>query len=171
MKFNHTHDHSVWESLFVLMLYGLFALLAFTMVAVGAGVYSDIRDTGNSNYDIRTSLSFAATQVRQMDTSGNVSIQQLEGKNALVIEDTIDGTKYETWLYHYDGVLYQLFMEKGIQFTPISGEKVMDIEEFNISQYSENSVLFEAENSAGQKGQIAVALRSGKGGKALYGQE
>lgn len=171
MKFSHTNDHTVWESIFVLMLYALFAILAFTMVAVGAGVYSDIRDTSNQNYDIRTSLSFAATQVRQMDVAESVSVQTLEGKNALVMEDTIDGVQYETWLYHYEGALYQLFMEKGIQFTPLSGEKVMDIQTFEISPVDGNSILFEAENSAGQTGQIVVALRSDKGGKVLYGQE
>lgn len=170
MKYNHAGNHTVWESLFVLMLYALFALLAFLMVGAGAGVYSDIRDTGNENYDIRTSLSFAATQIRQTDFRGGVSIVPFEDGNALVMEETIDNEQYETWLYYYDGALYQLFMAKGIGFSPLSGERIMEIEKFEITPYDQHSVVFRAENSAGQKGQMIVSLRTGKGG-SFYGQE
>lgn len=160
MKYNHANNHAVWESLFVLMLYALFAMLAFTMVAVGAGVYSDIRDTGNNNYDIRTSLSFAATQVRQTDFLDGVRVIPYEEGNALVMEEMIDGERYETWLYHYDGALYQLFVVKGIVFTPASGERVLDIEKFEISQLGQNAIVFRAENKAGKKGEMVVALRT-----------
>lgn len=161
------NSHSLWESLFVFLLYVAFAFMAFMIVAIGAGVYSGIRDTGNNNYDVRTSLSFVATQLRQGDEMDQITTQEYMGKNAIVMKETINGTQYETWLYHYEGNLYQLFMESGIDFTPESGEKIMSIEEFDVTFDGEKTFYLSAENKNGAAGSLTVVLRTArKGGTA-----
>lgn len=166
MNISQTGKHSMSESVFVFLIYAVFAFMALMIVSIGAGVYGNLRDNVNNNYDIRTSLSFVATKIRQADTEGAVYVKPYVDGNALIIEEIIDNTKYETWLYHYNGTLCELFMESGITFTPESGDTILEIEKFDINSKEDGKILLSAENKKGAYGQLTLALRSAeKGGR------
>lgn len=148
------------EILFVLSLFCVFAISALALVNIGATVYQNIVKETDNNFDMRTSLSYVATKVRQCDQQNAVSVEPLSGQDALVLRETIDGDAYETWIYHYDGKLYELFTTAGAQFTPQEGTDLMEIKSFTIRQPQEGQLLLEAVNDQGVHEKLVLTLRS-----------
>jgi hypothetical protein len=79
------------------------------VVMLGADIYRKGVDDMQRNFDSRTSLSYLATKLRQGDEAGGILVTELEGCPALVLEETINGTLYRTWIYSYEGSLREVF--------------------------------------------------------------
>ncbi|MDD2954828.1 MAG: DUF4860 domain-containing protein [Oscillospiraceae bacterium] len=118
------------EFLFALALLCVFALCSVLLVTIGGGVYRDIVAGMDENYALRTSLSYAATKVRQGDREGGVSLRDANGVEALVLEEPLGDRTFETWIYHKDGKLWEVFMEQGGEFDLSGGMEIMEIERF-----------------------------------------
>lgn len=62
MNRKHTAD-----TLFVVLLYGLFALLSLLLILIGARVYKRTVEHTEARGDVRASLSYVANKVRAAD--------------------------------------------------------------------------------------------------------
>jgi len=83
------------------------------VVYIGAGVYRTTVDNMNMGFESGTALNFVSTKIRQHDESGSIRIDSIDGRSALVLEQSIGETVFETWIYHYDGALRELFISRG----------------------------------------------------------
>jgi len=113
------------DTVFVLILFSVFALSVLMVLMLGAKVYKNMTDITREGQDERTILAYIWTRVKNGDKEGNVNVGEFCGINALCFDEEYDGTLYRTVIYHYDGWVYELFAEAGIDFWPIDGVRVM----------------------------------------------
>lgn len=148
------------EVLFALALLCVFAVSAVLLVTIGGGVYRDIASGMDENYTLRTSLSYTATKVRQGDSEGSISLREQDGMQALVVEETWEERTFETWIYHRDGALWELFMEQGGEFDPSGGMEVLEIDRFSFEKQDGYFVFTAEEDGAAQS--LSVFPRTGR---------
>ena len=141
MKIKSTNRHMV-DILFTLSLFCVFAASAFIVVYIGADVYRSTVDNMNIGFNRGTALNFVSTKIRQHDESGNIRIDTLDGKTALVLEQPIGDNIFETWIYHYNGALKELFVnrENTAGLKPGAGDELVRICGFEISMPHENLI-------------------------------
>lgn len=104
--------HFIVDILFVLALFGVFAVSALALVTIGADVYQHTVEDMGVNYESRTAVSYIMEKVRQNDTADSIFLTDLENVPALCMLSEIDEETYCTYLYLYDGHFKRTFMRK-----------------------------------------------------------
>ena len=94
------------DVLFVLALFGVFALSALVLTSIGADVYRHTVQNMQTNYETRTAASYLEEKVRRGNSPEIVSFSGVE---ALSLPEEIAGTAYTTMLYYHDGYLRELY--------------------------------------------------------------
>ena len=106
------------QGVFVFVLLGLFALMSTLMVLLGAQMYRGTVDHSERNNDGRVLSAYVRSMVRAEDARGAVSVEEHGDMTALAMREEIDGEDYVTWLYQYEGQLYEQFTDAGRTLTP-----------------------------------------------------
>ncbi|MBQ6415782.1 MAG: DUF4860 domain-containing protein [Butyrivibrio sp.] len=155
------NKHHIVDVAFILCLMLLFILSALSVISLGAGIYKKNVETMGSNYDHRTACAYITEKVRQSDNNGAIFVTNLFGQNTLVLQEEVNGTLYNTYIYYYNGYLMELYARADLtSFYPQSGQKILEINSFDVSYASEallsvNIVLADGENEA-----VYIAKRS-----------
>lgn len=140
--------HHMTDLLFTLALFCVFAASALMVVLIGANVYKSTVRQMDDGFTERTSLTYVATKLRQNDTAGAVHLEELAGGSALVLDQTVDGVTYQTWIYHYDGALRESFVEAGSPVEPEFGWHILDVAGFGVEE-SEGMLLLRSVDEEG----------------------
>ena len=126
-------EHSfIVDVLFVLALFGVFAISALVLVTIGADVYQHTVQDMTDNYETRTAISYLTEKVHQYDTSTGIAITDFAGGHALALSDTAEEQTYITYIYYYDGALRELFVGEEAVFTPESGQSIIPLDSFDV---------------------------------------
>ena len=122
--------HFIVDILFVLALFGVFAVSALALVTIGADVYQHTVEDMGVNYESRTAVSYIMEKVRQNDTADSIFLTDL-----------------------YDGHLKELFMREGAslggQVLP-AGTDIMDLQEFSLSYASDDLIRISLRTASGE---------------------
>ncbi len=133
MDFKGDKNHMV-DILFVLTLFFVFALSALTLVVLGANVYRSTVNHMDESFTDRTSYAYISQKLRQNDETGTVSISEFGGSDACVFTQEINNTVYNTYIYEYEGSLYELLARADADMGPQDGTKILDLEDFEIEE-------------------------------------
>ncbi len=133
-----------FQFIFIMLLYLLIVMLSVMIISLGKNIYDNINEDRNTNYELRVTLSFIANKIKQSDKMGAVEIKELHGMNALVINEVYDEEKYQTWIYFYDGAIYEMFTDEETSFNLADGMKVVKADSFNIEEINQNLYRFTA---------------------------
>lgn len=114
----------------------VFALCVLLVLLTGASCYRALVERGEDSYARRTALQYLTTRVRQAET---VEIGEFEGCEGLILEETVDGERYTTRIYCYDGWLRELYTVPGAQVPPKAGTEILEAETLKLSR--EGSLL------------------------------
>ena len=136
---NGKNTHS-FDTVFVLLIFCLFAVCSLFLVLIGANVYTKIVGQMGANNETRASLSYVANKVHAAG-SGEVSVQEIDGQQTLVIASSLNGGDYRTYIYEYKGSLMELFTAAKNSFTPGSGDKITEVSGFAMSEAGRNLKL------------------------------
>lgn len=123
-------QHSM-QGVFVFVLLGLFALMSTLMVLLGAQMYRGTVDKTTENNESRVLNAYVRSMVRAQDTRGNVRVEKNGDADCLALYEDIDGEMYVTWIYLYDGQLYEQFTDAGYEFNPASGSPICPANSFS----------------------------------------
>lgn len=153
------------DILFVLALFGVFAVSALVLVTIGADVYQHTVQDMNRNYETRTAVSYLTEKVRQNDIyseDGNSGIRltTLDDAPALMLTQSYDDTEYCTYLYLHEGYLKELFMQKGYSLggsTLDAGVNIMELEALHMKQVTPSLLSVEMTTIEGDCHQIYVS--------------
>jgi len=143
-----------------MMAISLFLLSALMLLSVGVRVYRNIAVNNLDNFELRISLSFVATRIHQNDGIGRVYLSAKDGTTVLMLEEEEEGYVYETILYHKEGVLYELYQEKGTEYGLDDGMEVMNIASFSFFEPEPGVFRLTAANAQGETESMYVTLRS-----------
>lgn len=149
MRFSGREKSHMVDILFTLALFCVFAASSLMVVMIGVNVYKKTVNSMNDNYDCRTSLIYLSEKLNQNDTSMGVHIEQLDGVDALVIDQEIEDEAYQTWIYHQDGKLKELFVSEEAEKNSESGQPIMDVATFAMEDLGGGLFRFKTVNSQG----------------------
>ena len=133
-----------FQFIFVMLLYLIIVILSVMIISLGKNIYDSINKDRNTNYELRVSLSYIANKIRQSDRVGAVEITELKGTDAVLINEVYDEEKYQTWIYFYDGAIYEMFTDTGNNFELSDGMKVVEADNFHIEKVNNNLYKFTA---------------------------
>lgn len=108
MRFERQRRHVI-DLLFTLVLFAVFAVLSLLIVMIGANAYKSTAARMDDNYTTRTALAYITEKVHQYDNADSICLTQIEEVPALSLTETIQDTRYITYIYYYGGHICELF--------------------------------------------------------------
>ena len=150
-------QHSV-QGVFIFVLLGLFAVMSTLMVLLGAQMYRGTVDNSTRNNDYRVLNAYVRSMIRAEDAADSVRVEQPGGLTALAMREVIDGDGYVTWIYAYDGQLYELFTDEGYDFKPEDGTAICPAGSFS-AEVKDGLVNVYMTDVNGEACDVQVALR------------
>ena len=149
--------HSM-QGVFVFVLLGLFAVMSTLMVLLGAQMYRNTVDHTTANNQDRVLGAYVRSMIRAEDADRSVSVENHDGVNALALREMIDGEEYVTWLYGYEGQLYEQFTGADRDFNPTSGTVICPVKAFG-PKLDGNLLTVDMVDGKGDLCTVRVALR------------
>lgn len=117
--------------LLTLLTLTVFSLYMLLVLLTGASFYKDLVQQGEASYARRTKLQYLTTRVRQAET---VKAGTFHGCNALILEETIQGERYITHIYCYDGWLRELYAVSEAKLPIQAGTAILEAESLSAKQ-------------------------------------
>lgn len=154
-----TQQHSI-EQIFVLILLTLFAAVAFILVAMGARQYHSIANLMTNNYEKRTISSYLEEKMNQNDGSGTIQMTNVGDSPAIALEEEVNGAVFITYIYCYDGFLYEITVS---QDTPVSqgdGQQIIEMEQMSVRFLRANLLEFSITDQKKDTFPVYVSLQS-----------
>lgn len=128
-----TKKRRPFEIFFVLILFCTFAVVSLSLVSLGGRLYRTTVHQMDDSAEVRACLSYVANKVRATDTRG-LSLSSVEGVPALCLSESSDGASYDTYIYHHNGALYELFLPQGQTPALSLGSELYPVNAFTFSQ-------------------------------------
>ena len=142
-----------------IVIVALFAIAALVLLSAGMQVYQKVMLASNENFELRTSLSYVATKIRQYDASGMIDVKNIDGTDVLVLSEEYDGEMYDTMIYFMDGALCELMQAKEFEPELDFGFQTLEIDSFDIARNG-NKITLTAGNASGDVESLTIRLRS-----------
>lgn len=117
--------HTV-DILFVIILFGVFAISALMLVIMGSSVYSKTVDSMEFNYKDRTSYAYITEKFRQNDRINSISTQTINDNSCFVFSEEIGSEIYNTYLYIHEGCLKELFTKEETSLPLKAGNIILE---------------------------------------------
>lgn len=159
MKFGTKRKHMI-DVIFPIALFAVFALSALTVLLLAARIYRYTTENSAMNYTARTGLSYISEKIHQNDVGGQIEIGELHGRDALVMTQEYEDTKYYTYIYVYDNELKELFIKENARAELKAGTSIMEIQDFSMEQQEENLFRFTCTDQNDQTDSVMVTVRS-----------
>lgn len=138
------------NGLLLFLIYGMFALFSLLLVVIGARVYRNIVSTGEENTQMRAAFSYVANKVRAKGGARDtVSLEEKEGLQVLTLAGDVGNQGYETCIYYYDGKLCESYRAADLPFSPDTGEKIVEVEDFMMEETKSGQLLISIKDSGG----------------------
>ena len=118
------HDNKAGTAA-ALMVFCVFTMSVLAVLMLGVNAYRNVTEISRDGYEDRICLSYIWTKVKNGDEAERVYVTDFHGVSALCIDEEYDGTAYHTMIYHYEGWVYELFFESGLEFSPSGGVPVI----------------------------------------------
>ena len=122
-------NHSM-QGVFVFVLLGLFAVMSTLMVLLGAQMYRNTVDRTTDNNRGRVLGAYVRSMIRAEDADMSVAVEDHDGVTVLALREMIEDDEYVTWLYSYEGQLYEQFTGADRDFNPASGTAICPAKAF-----------------------------------------
>ncbi len=151
------------HSLLALLLFAVFAVGVLSVLTTGAGVYRRLVERDDSAYTGRTAERYLSAKVRQAPAGGAVSLEELDGCQALTIREELAGEVYLTQIYCHDGHLRELFHMEGSGLGAGDGEIILPMAALEGDE--ENGLLrVRVTGTDGEERELFFALAGGEEG-------
>ena len=163
-------------SLFVLVLFTLFAGCILMVLLLGASVYEEVVARDSQAFDARTGVQYIAAKLRHGDEAGCVQVGAFSDRTneeadeipTLYLRISAEGEFYYTKIYYYDGYIRELFTSADSGLLPVDGEKILEARELNTAdRYGLLEITVTAEDGSSKT--ITLMLRSGGTGSMKEG--
>ncbi len=146
------------NTLNTLLLFLVYALCAFFVLALSVRAYRASEAEVKKNSQARTGIAYLMNKVRAFDERGSVDVGEFDGHNALFLYETRDGSRYTTVLYAANDCLYELFVADVTKFNKESGTLVVEGASVNFSL--DGTMLTLNYESSGEKQTFSLLIRS-----------
>jgi hypothetical protein len=122
---NKPVQHRKTDTVFTLLLFSCFAMAVLITLMLGVRFYQQMTESSGEGYDERTCLSYIWTKVKNNDGAGLISLGSFDGIPTLIFYEVYGDTTYETRIYPFNGWVYELFCEAGLDMNPEDGVPII----------------------------------------------
>lgn len=159
MKLKRTSTLTI-DTVFILVLMALFGIISIYVVLIGARQYKSIAERMSENYETRTVSSYLEEKLSQSDVYSSTKVIMLDSTEALVLTETINEQAYDTYIYAYDGYLWEITVSSGAEISPVSGQKLIQTGDLHMDKISDQLYQFNITDTTGEDYSLYVSLRS-----------
>ena len=152
------------DFLFSLALFCVFAVCAFSVIIIGAGVYRRIAQNMEDTASAGTAFAYVTEKLRQHDREGGIAVSDVEGRTALLLTDTVNGAEYETWIYSSGDALCEAVVKEGTAFSPSPEDEILKIRDFTITLREDGFLELSARNGQGAETSCLLRPHTGVSG-------
>jgi len=124
-----------------LMVFCIFAMLAFSSIMLGAVAYKNIAGTSRDGSEARICLSYIWSTVKNYDVAESVYVEDFHGISALYVDEVYGETLYHTIIYHHDGWVCELFTEAGVEHPLGNGVRIMEVDSLRFQQIDDRNIM------------------------------
>jgi len=153
-------ENKAFDTIFILILLSIFAVTVLLSVIFSANAYKSIHEKSNKNFNQISPLSYIASKVRQSDVSDAIRIEEKEGTKALVIKTYGDNEVYETWIYNYDGYIYEIYVDENTDFSLSDGTPIYENDKIEFYIDDNKSLTIYNYGLSEEPMKLALSLRS-----------
>ena len=146
-----------------LLLLAVFAAGILSVLLSGAGVYKRLAQRSGASYDVRTSVRYISTKLRQAPNAEAVSVSDFGDGDGFDISEWVDGKEYRTRIYCYDGWLMELYSLEGAGLAPEDGEKILPAQNLDVTDHG-GLLRIGIEDAGGGESVLLFSLSGGKTG-------
>ena len=134
--------YTLVEMVLVMFLLMLVSFYVFSVTGLGSSAYLRLHDWQRQTSDLRIGISYIDVKTRSHDEADAISIRPdpFSGADALVISRDIGSQRYLTWIYVYDGYLYELFIREQGSATPEMGNRIARMDRLEVSMAGSGSL-------------------------------
>ena len=83
------------DQMFLVILFAVFAVCAFSLSMIGANIYSHTASVMNEDYEERIDISYVTEKIRQWDEKDSIEIGSFHGRTALIHTEKINREKIQ----------------------------------------------------------------------------
>ena len=112
------------DTVFVLMIFCVFAVSVFLVLILSGSTYQNMNDISREGQNERIVLSYIRTKTRNID---NVAVSYFNDVSMLELVEVFGTRTFVTMIYLYDGWVRELFHEQGNAFQPGDGVPIMEV--------------------------------------------
>lgn len=123
---------SMTEIVFTLLLLVLFVFCSFFTIVKSADFYQSMMRRQAAEDQVQLPYLYLFTRLEQAE--GNISLETVDNTDCLVLNESVDGTAYQTWIYYQDGALKELLVKAGRQVSLDEGEVMAVSRPFRLRQ-------------------------------------
>ena len=126
------------DTVFVLMIFCVFAVSVFLVIILGGSTYRNMNDISQHGQSERIVLSYIRTKMRNID---DVSVGSFDGNSKLELIEVFGTRTFVTAIYLYDGWVRELFRDVDNAFDPTHGVPIIQVEWLDFEQM-DNGLIF-----------------------------
>ncbi len=147
------------DALAALLLFGVFAVCVLAVLLTGADAYRRLTQRDQAAFDRRSGAQYITTKVRQADSAGNLAVEEIDGVQALILDV---GSEYITYIYQYDGWLWELYTWREEPMVPGDGWQLLEAKGFEAS-LEDGLLTVRLTTSQGVEDALLLSLRGEEG--------
>lgn len=159
MQLRKSSGHTI-DMVFILGLLTVFGIISFFVIMIGAKQYQATADRMSDNYETRTISSYLEEKMNQNDISGSSAVIQLDSTDALALTQVINEQSYTTYIYAYDGYLWEITVNSDTEISLGNGQKILETGDMAIKALSSNLYQFTITSTIGEDYSLYVSLNS-----------
>ncbi len=138
-------------------LFGLFTVVALFLVGIGSRVYAASQDGFETEYLLRTTLSYVSGKTRY-ESAAQLDVRDAGDGDALVFVEQAGDAAFETWIYFSDGVLSEQYLRAGDDFSPSGGTALFALDGFSFSLDADGKTLVLHAEKGGEAREITLCV-------------
>lgn len=127
--------YSLIEMAVAMLLLVMFGLGIFMLAASSSGAYEMLTSKKSVNEEIRIASSYITTKLRQNDREDSIQVikNYTDSSDALIINETISGEVYQTWIYMSNGKLREVTIPETLTPSDDLSFIISEIDTFELS--------------------------------------
>ena len=122
------------EKICIITLLFLFGASTYSLIAAGYGSFNRMNKSQDESLSMRVAMNYLSMHIRRSDTGDSVRIDDSHLGTCLVLGEDIDGERYETRIYLYNGYLQESFVSAETPFNEEYGFEIIQLDSFNITR-------------------------------------
>ncbi|MCL1999571.1 MAG: DUF4860 domain-containing protein [Turicibacter sp.] len=130
------------DTLFVLIIFCVFAGSVLVALTMGASAYRGTLEISSYRFAERTGLFYIWTKTKNFDEYGRIFVEPFFDTTALVLEEDIAGNLHRTYIFYRDGFIMELFTRADSEYSLSDGIPVLNLAGGTLSfQHSQNAII------------------------------